>query len=169
MFDSHFRARFSRIEAKKLVSPDWILMSRVSWFLFKTQVLLSKCKQLTQFSQISTHECLSVPCMHDCQQPSSLLQLVRGMLCWFQCLKSSLVLELPRRFHPPLPPCGLDDEPHQPGWIQDRQGVHAHQQFTELREDVGWMGGRERGKDMPPSFLNVTDSRVTCRWSACQL
>lgn len=32
MFDSHFRARFSRIEAKKLVSPDWILMSRCPGF-----------------------------------------------------------------------------------------------------------------------------------------
>lgn len=37
------------------------------------------------------------------------------------------------RFHPPLPPCGPDGAPHRASWMHDRQGVHGHQRFSELR------------------------------------
>ena len=48
MFDSHFRQLFSHTEAKIEVGITWLDYDvRVSWFLFKTQLLLLKCKQLT--------------------------------------------------------------------------------------------------------------------------
>lgn len=53
--------------------------------------------------------------------------------------------QAPHWFHPPLPPCGRDDAPHQASWIQNRTGVHAPQRFGELRSVKKWQpeGGRE--------------------------
>lgn len=53
--------------------------------------------------------------------------------------------QAPHWFHPPLPPCGRDDAPHQANWIQNRTGVHAHQRSGELRSVKKWQpeGGRK--------------------------